>query len=80
MLSHRSPQHDRQKEFEELAKAALAGCTCFHGRNLSVESEGAYLILRGVVKTPFQREQVFRTVKKAVGIAPLLNEIELAVD
>jgi hypothetical protein len=80
MLSNRNSPHDRQRECEAVAKTALAGCTFFHGRNLSVEFEGAYLILRGVVKTPFQREQVFRTVKKAVGIVPLLNEIEIAVD
>jgi osmotically-inducible protein OsmY len=80
MLSNRNSHLDRQRECEELAKAALAGCTCFHGRNLSVETEGAYLILRGVVKTAFQREQVCRIVKKAVGLVPLLNEIEIAVE
>jgi osmotically-inducible protein OsmY len=80
MIPKRYSHLHQLRESEQAAKAALAGCHCFHGRNLSVETEGAYLVLRGVVKTPYQRELAIRTVKKAVGLTPLLNEIELTVD
>jgi len=78
MIPNRIPNNLTQAE--EAAKAALAGCQCFHGRNLSVEIDGEYLVLRGVVKSQFQREYVFREVNKSVGITPLLNEIELIVE
>lgn len=65
--------------WEEVAKAALAQTACFHGRNLSVDSEGELLVLRGVVKTVFQKELAYRAVRSAVGPLPIVNEIELAV-
>ena len=79
MLNHSHHQSPLEHS-EELARAALSSCCGFYGRNLSVETDGPYLVLRGVVKTAFQREQVFRTVKKTIGnLIPLLNEIEIAV-
>ena len=75
MLPHQIPQ--KRTDWEEAAKTALAGCHCFHGRNLSVELDGGFLVLRGVVKSEFQKELVYRAVKKAVGLTPLSNEIEL---
>lgn len=65
---------------EQAAQSALAQSSCFHGRNLSVEADAEVLVIRGVVKTPFQKRLAERTVKNAVGQVPVVSEIELRVD
>lgn len=66
--------------YERAAQSALAKSPCFHGRNLSVEADAEVLVVRGVVKTPFQKRLAEQTVKNAVGQVPVVSEIELRVE
>lgn len=68
------------KHWENVARNAIASTASFYGRNLQVEIEEHSLVLGGVVKNVFHREKVYLTVKKAVGIIPVINEIEIAVE
>jgi len=64
----------------DVARTALARSGSFHGRNLDVSLEEDALVLRGVVKSEFQRAKVYQAVRNAVGITPLENEIEIKLD
>jgi osmotically-inducible protein OsmY len=68
------------KHWENVARNAIASTASFYGRNLQVDVEEQSLVLSGVVKSLFQREKVYQAVKKAVGIIPVINEIEIAVE
>ena len=68
------------KHWEDVARNAIASSASFYGRNLQVEIEGHALVLKGVVKSLFQREKIFQVVKRAVGIIPVENEIEVAIE
>jgi|GEM_PF-1607365 osmotically-inducible protein OsmY len=64
----------------DVARTALAQSASFHGRNLDIGIEEETLVLRGVVKSEFQRQKVLQTVQQAIGITPLQNEIEIIRD
>ncbi len=78
MLPRRKATNPEQ--WVDAAQSALAQSPCFHGRNLSVEAETDALVLRGVVKSTFQKQLAERTVRSVVTLIPLVNEIEIAVE
>ncbi len=72
------PKPFRPEEWQHLAETALAQAPCFHGRNLAIEAESDALVLRGVVKTVFQKRLAERTVRAVAPLIPIVNEIDVA--
>jgi len=67
------PKHD----VRELAQLALARNSCFGGRHVSVEMDEDRLILRGAVRTYYQKQMAQESVRGFPGINEIRNEIEV---
>ena len=70
-------QHDGRSELREIVESALVGSLYLSGKNLRFEVREEGLVLRGVVRTYYQKQLAQESLKAISGMPRIHNEIEV---
>lgn len=73
------PQHycDQPHDLRELVQSALARSFHFAGRGIQVAIDGDTVVLRGTVRTYYQKQIAQESVRLVQGISRIRNELEV---
>ena len=73
------PQHycDEPHDLRELVQSALARSFHFAGRGIRVEFDGEAVVLRGTVRSYYQKQVAQESVRSIEGVRRIRNELEV---
>jgi osmotically-inducible protein OsmY len=70
-------QFDSSHEVRDLVRSTLARNPHFNGRDLRVEFDHSDVIIRGAVRSYYQKQIAQESVRRISGIGAIRNELEV---